>query len=233
MKKYYFLPCPSLRTAPSTGEAAKLTNDVTDITSYATAHIPKWMEKFLDNQRRFIIHPFVRDLLDAVSSCIDTIFRGKRNPTRLIRKTTNAKFTSDRLECMDCKKRKEEDCSTLFKQCDSCIVAVSQTKVGIGFQLLWKTDNDEEIYTSIDMVPTLMIDAIGPLEMASITNSAMIIPRPLGRLLISRADYRATSARRRTTAHPTFVRRFLCSGYVLSKKVSCVLMNMILVTIIK
>jgi hypothetical protein len=53
----------------------------------------------------------------------------------------------------------------------------------------------------------------------------------MGRLLISRADYRATSARRRTTAHPTVVRRFLCSGYVVSKKVSCVLMNMILVTI--
>jgi hypothetical protein len=43
----------------------------------------------------------------------------------------------------------------------------------------------------------------------------------MGRLLISRADYRATSVRRRTTAHPTVVRRFLCSGYVLSKKVSC------------
>jgi hypothetical protein len=54
----------------------------------------------------------------------------------------------------------------------------------------------------------------------------------MGRLLISRADYRATSARRRTTAHPTVVRRFVCSGYVLSKKVSCVLMNMILVTIL-
>jgi hypothetical protein len=55
----------------------------------------------------------------------------------------------------------------------------------------------------------------------------------MGWLLISRADYRATSVRRRTTAHPTVVRRFLCSGYVLSRKVSCVLMNMILVTIIK
>jgi hypothetical protein len=55
---------------------------------------------------------------------------------------------------------------------------------------------------------------------------------PMGRLLISRAEYRATSARRRTTAHLTVVRRFLCCGYVLSKKVSCVLMNMILVTII-
>jgi hypothetical protein len=51
----------------------------------------------------------------------------------------------------------------------------------------------------------------------------------MGRLLISRADYRATSARRRTSAHPTVVRRFLCSGYVLSKKVSCELMKGILI----
>jgi hypothetical protein len=43
----------------------------------------------------------------------------------------------------------------------------------------------------------------------------------MGRLVISRADYRATSARSRTTAHPTVVRRFLCSGYVLGKNVSC------------
>jgi hypothetical protein len=54
----------------------------------------------------------------------------------------------------------------------------------------------------------------------------------MGQLLISRADYRTTSARRRTTAHPTIFRRFLCSGFVLSRKVSCVLMNMILVKII-
>jgi hypothetical protein len=33
----------------------------------------------------------------------------------------------------------------------------------------------------------------------------------MGRLLISRADYRATSPRRRTTAHPTVVKRFLCT----------------------
>jgi hypothetical protein len=66
----------------------------------------------------------------------------------------------------------------------------------------------------------------------SITYKEYCYDPAMGRLLISRADYRATSARRRTTAHPTVVRRFLCSGYVLSKKVSCVLMNMSLVTII-
>jgi hypothetical protein len=68
--------------------------------------------------------------------------------------------------------------------------------------------------------------------MGAFTAAFPILAFLMGRLLISRADYRATSARRHTTAHPTVVRRFLCSGYVLSKKISCVLMNMILVTII-
>jgi hypothetical protein len=55
---------------------------------------------------------------------------------------------------------------------------------------------------------------------------------PMGRLLISRTDSSAASARRRTTAHSTVVSRVLCSGYVVNKMVSCVLMNMILVTLI-
>jgi hypothetical protein len=33
-KEFYSLLCPLLRTAPPTGEAAKLINDVTEITSY-------------------------------------------------------------------------------------------------------------------------------------------------------------------------------------------------------
>jgi hypothetical protein len=54
----------------------------------------------------------------------------------------------------------------------------------------------------------------------------------MGRLLISRAVCRAISARRRTTAHFTVVGTFLCTGYVENKTVSCVHMNVILITII-
>jgi hypothetical protein len=54
----------------------------------------------------------------------------------------------------------------------------------------------------------------------------------MGRLVISRAHCCATSARRRTTAHITVVSTVLCTGYVVNKYVSCVLMNVILVTMI-
>jgi hypothetical protein len=53
----------------------------------------------------------------------------------------------------------------------------------------------------------------------------------MGGLVISCAACRAISARRRTTAHITVVSSVLCTGYVVNKTVSCVLMNMILVII--
>jgi hypothetical protein len=58
----------------------------------------------------------------------------------------------------------------------------------------------------------------------------------MGRLVITRADCCAMSARRRTTAHITVVTvvvsTVLCTGYVVNKTVSCVLINVILVTMI-
>jgi hypothetical protein len=54
----------------------------------------------------------------------------------------------------------------------------------------------------------------------------------MGGLVISRAACGAISARRRTTAHITVSSSVLCTGYVVNKTVSCVLINMILVTII-
>jgi hypothetical protein len=56
---------------------------------------------------------------------------------------------------------------------------------------------------------------------------------PMGGLVISRADCRAISARRRTTAHFTVVSTVLSTSYVVNKTVSCVPFNVILVTMIK
>jgi hypothetical protein len=53
-----------------------------------------------------------------------------------------------------------------------------------------------------------------------------------GYIVIRCAACRAISTRRRTTAHITVVSSVLCTVYVVNKTVSCVLMNMILVTII-
>jgi hypothetical protein len=67
------------------------------------------------------------------------------------------------------------------------------------------------------------------LSLLQIFNLSLI---SMGGLVISRSACRAISARRRTTAHITVVSSALCTGYVVNKTVSCVLMNMILVTII-
>jgi hypothetical protein len=40
----------------------------------ATKNIPVWMEKYLDIKRRFIFHKFMKDLLDAVTSCLDQLY---------------------------------------------------------------------------------------------------------------------------------------------------------------
>jgi hypothetical protein len=60
----------------------------------------------------------------------------------------------------------------------------------------------------------------------------IVIEATIGGLVISRAACRAISARRRTTANITVSSSVLCTGYVINKTVSCVLMNMILVTMI-
>jgi hypothetical protein len=56
--------------------------------------------------------------------------------------------------------------------------------------------------------------------------------KTMGWLVISCAECHAISARRRTTAHFTVVSTDLCSGYVVDKTVSCVLMHAILMTMI-
>jgi hypothetical protein len=67
----------------------------------------KYMEKYLEERKRFIFHKFMGDLLDIVSSCIESIFNGKKLLGNLMRKTTNAEFYGDQLLCADCKKRRE------------------------------------------------------------------------------------------------------------------------------
>jgi hypothetical protein len=143
---------------------------------YATDDIPTWMEKYLDEKKIFLFYKFMRDLLDIVSACIEVIFKEKRNPENLLRKTTNSEFNGDLLKCEDCKKRKDADLTSIFKQCKHCMVTVSQTKIGIGLQFLWKSlmFGEDIIYCSVDLVPTFNIKDIAPLNLARIVNTAMI-----------------------------------------------------------
>jgi hypothetical protein len=149
---------------------------------YATEDLPEWMDTYLDSNRRFIFHKFMSDLLHIVSSCIESIFNGKKIIGNLMIKTTNAEFNSDKLKCQDCRKRKDEEHATIFKQCKNCMVAVSQTKIGIGLQFLWRSIvfGKDTVYCSLDLVPTFKIKGIAPLDLARIINMGMIYHKPGG-----------------------------------------------------
>jgi hypothetical protein len=144
----------------------------------ATKYIPDWMERYLDAKKRFIFHKFMKDLLDAVSSCLDQMYKDGKNPKRLQRKTSHQEFKKK--NCRDCKNIMKETNSTLFKQCINCIVTTSQTKVGIGLQFLWKSPSNEKVYCSVDLVPVFDIEGIHPLHLAKIINVAMLNERPEG-----------------------------------------------------
>jgi hypothetical protein len=55
----------------------------------ASDNVPDWMETYFDQDQQFILHKFMKDLLNAVSSCIDKIFQYELNPPSLFRKTSN------------------------------------------------------------------------------------------------------------------------------------------------
>jgi hypothetical protein len=146
----------------------------------STDDYPDWLKQYeyLDEKGRFIFHKFLGDLLRVVTSSVDAIFDGNQNTTRLRLKTKNTQF--ERLDCKACRKIKEEGVEKLLKHCLNCMVAVSQSKVGIVLQFLWTSDEGEEIYCSIDLVPTFKVRKIDPLELARFLNTAMLKERPEG-----------------------------------------------------
>jgi hypothetical protein len=146
----------------------------------ASDNVPDWMETYFDQDQQFILHKFMKDLLNAVSSCIDKIFQYELNPPSLFRKTSNDEFNNDQLKCTDCKNRRQQEHKTLFKQCKHCVVTVSQTKIGIGLQFIWKSDFGDNIYCSVDLVPTFPIMKIDTLKLARIVNLGMLRERPEG-----------------------------------------------------
>jgi hypothetical protein len=157
----------------------------------ATCSIPDWMENYIDVERKFVPHTFNEDLLKEIDSSLKSIFDEEKNPPRILIKTTNAKFNSDQLDCdkqdkdndCDCRTRKEEEHAIIFKQCVKCVVAVSQTKVGVCLQFLWKdidTDLKDPIYCSMDIIPSFGIEDMHPLELASIINTTMLRTKPAG-----------------------------------------------------
>jgi hypothetical protein len=108
----------------------------------------------------------------------------------------------------------------------------SWTKIWINLRKLTKW----VVKWTLAMTPAKIAKWLGSLSHDSVTRPTTTsstqqvsssLAWPMGRLLISRADSSAASARRRTTAHPTVVSRVLCTGYVVNKKLSCVLISKI------
>jgi hypothetical protein len=69
----------------------------------------------------------------------------------------------------------------LFQQCKNCVVAVSQTKIGVCLQFLWaRSTRAKGIYVSVDLIPPFKVEDIDPLKLARIINTGIIQNRPKG-----------------------------------------------------
>jgi hypothetical protein len=146
----------------------------------ATAQTPPWMKHYIDKSNKFLFHKFMFIFLASIDSCITKMFKLGKNPPRLKIKTTNAEFQTDKLKCEKCRKKKAEVQFHPFQQCEHCIVAVSQSKIGVCLQFLWDgDDNCKNVYSSIDLVPTFKIEPMEVLKLARMVNLVMIQNRPL------------------------------------------------------
>ncbi len=105
--------------------------------------------------------------------------------------------------CTHCKENAARSKLTreLFRQCEKCCVAVSQTKIGLCLQFQWRRSrgygqlrrlsdtmlksgggsSDADIFCSVDIVPKFDIQPVSSLELARSVNRAMLGPfRPKG-----------------------------------------------------
>jgi hypothetical protein len=130
----------------------------------ATKKIPAWMEKYVDENDKFIHHALIYDFLKAVDCCINKIFFHLKNPVRLKRGTSNYVFNSGRLKCKECMDQTLS--AKLFNQCPNGVVTVSQTKMGVCLQFLWHSSEGDKVYCSVDLVPTYKIINMNALKLA-------------------------------------------------------------------
>jgi hypothetical protein len=129
---------------------------------------------------KFDIIKFLYDLFRAVELSIAKVFEGKDKPFRLKIKTTNKEFISKTFNCEQCKDLNRERKDPRYKQCMNCMVAVSQSKIGICLQFIWTSDKGKEVYTSVDLIPTFGIIGKAPLQLARAVNLAMLNQKPEG-----------------------------------------------------
>ena len=101
--------------------------------SVRSEQCPEWMASYFDAMGKFKYHQFMTDLLEAIDKATEAIFGGgqaNKNSGYLTRITTNKNYS-----CQKCRRRNSgAKKPALFTQCKHCIVAISQTKMGVCVQ---------------------------------------------------------------------------------------------------
>ena len=137
------------------------------------------MDIYFNSHGEFQSHKFKCCLLKATDKAITGLFDEGDNPGNLHRIITNKDWLEGRTPCKGrCKIYLEQHG---YKHCKKCPVVVSQTKIGITLQFVWKWPGDKtsqakDIYASIDFIPEYGIIPIEAIKLAKTVNSPMIHP---------------------------------------------------------
>lgn len=126
---------------------------------YKGGQTPKWAEWYFEKDTihyRFMLDRFKCDLLSSFDSALCKIFQAGKNPSRL-KIQPNVHVHHDNPSkppfrgCEECHKRISDRTNV---QCESCMFATSQTKLGICLQFTWISETGQEAYCSMDVIPT-------------------------------------------------------------------------------
>ena len=137
------------------------------------------MERYFNSCGEFQSHKFKFCLLKAIDKAVTDMFDEGKNPKNLHCMITNKDWLEGRTPCGGACRRLFE--ANNYKHCEKCPVAVTQTKIGITLQFVWKWPGDEiskaaEIYASIDIIPEYAIVPIPAIRLAKLVNTHMVQP---------------------------------------------------------
>ncbi len=142
---------------------------------FTTKAFPKQLAKYRSKQGEFIHQEFLHDLLKKTEQIVTDIFEEGRNPAQLQIITKNEVLKRGVPKCSECKARLLTSRNKqIFQQCPTCAYTVSQTKAGICLQFEWKSERDELVFCSMDIVPAYSIEEIDSIKLARIINAGIL-----------------------------------------------------------
>lgn len=147
---------------------------------------PSFMDMFFNSEGKFLSHKFKCTLLYSTEKAVTDMFQKGENPPNIHCIVTNNEWQEGRTPCRgECREKLREN---FYKHCQICPVVVSQTKIGLTLQFVWKWPGGEtsatneiytsidEIYTSIDVIPEYTIVPIPAIKLAKTVNTQMVQP---------------------------------------------------------